>query len=419
MSNIVLDYVLPKKAEGIIIQANNFKYVENCSFDSYKNAVILPAKQFNDYNVSHGRGGVVDKDGNYIESSMTRARVVGKYDVEEYEFSDQKVVYCGFFHKVWGHFLTEVVSRRWYSLENDSNVDKYVFIDKIDGNTQITGNYFEFFKLLGIEDKIVLLNKPTMFSEVIVPFNGFDYGNYYTDGFINMYKQVNKKGLELFNGKAYDKVFFSKRRQEISIISNLNENLIDKYFRKNGYTILYPERLSLIETIGIMQNAKYFAGISSSLAHNQLFGHENQTMISIEKQAFYNPYQVFVAKITGCKCVFIDACRHIFPVCAGGPFLFDYTDCFEKFTSDYNYKHSKPLSTYQYKKLFKKYLVLYFNMNVEMPPDYMYKQYILDMSREMYNDTIKNGKVFKMTLFERIIVKLKKILLKLLNKYKR
>ena len=92
-------------------------------------------------------------------------------------------------------------------------------------------------------------------------------------GIEKMYEYINDKGLSLYSGSKYDKVFFSKRKCEISIMAHLNEKFVDDFFAKNGYKVFYPERLTLIETIGIIQNARYLGGISSSLIHNQLFGH--------------------------------------------------------------------------------------------------------------------------------------------------
>lgn len=412
-TDYVLDYVYPSKAKYIAEARDRFVNRKTSIVEVYDNAIILPAVQFNDYDVSHGRGGVVDSDGNYVEISKTKARVVGKYDVDNYETVDEKVVYCGFFNKAWGHFLTEVVSRLWYVLKNDDTIDSYVFIEEKDGNKQFNGNYLEFLKMLGIADKVQIINKPTKFKTVVVPEEGLVYDEYYTDEFVKMYEYINSKGLSQYTGPKYDKVFFSKRKCEISIMSNLNEKFVDKFFEKNGYKILYPERLSLIETIGIMQNAKSFCALSSSLAHNQLFGHADQTMISIEKQAFFNPYQIFVANITGCECVFIDACRSIFPVNAGGPFIFDYTDYLDKYVNDNGLIPGKAMSNHKFKKIYRQYLVNYFYFNYSYPPDYMYRQYIVDMTREAYDDTVHSEKVFTLSLFQRVAFKLKKTRLKL------
>ena len=412
----VLNYVYPSKAKAIAEARDRFAKRDSAIVETYENATILPAVQFHDYDVSHGRGGVIDADGNYIESSKQVARVQGYYNPDEYsvDYCNETVVFCGFFHKAWGHFITEVVSRLWYALKNDSSVDAYVFIDSMGGNTRFTNNYLEFLKLLGISDKVRIINKPTRYSKVIVPEAGFVYGQYYTQEYKNMYQYINKKGLEQYKGEKYEKVFFSKRRCTISAESNLNEKFIDKYFKKNGYQIFYPEKLSLVDTIGIMQNAKFFCALSSSLAHNQLFGHEKQIMISIEKQASFNPYQIFVANITNCKCIFIDACRSIFTVNSAGPFIFDYTKFLDQYAKDHQMTLSKPMSEWKFKRIFKKYLAYYFDINMELPPDYMFKQSRIDMTREAYNDTVKTKKVFRLSIYNRIILKVKKTIISML-----
>ena len=244
----VLDYVYPSKAKAITEARDRFKKTDSSVVKEFSNATILPAVQFNDYDVSYGRGGVVDESGSYIEMSKQKARVEGFYDPKDYgvESSDEKVVYCGYFNKAWGHFLTEVVSRLWYALKQDESVDAYVFFDVLDGNKQFSGNYLEFLKLLGIADKVRIINKPTRFKTVIIPEEALVYNDHYTEEFVKMYQYINKKGLELYRGEKYDKVFFSKRRCIISTESNLNEKFIDKYFERNGYTIFYPERKILL-----------------------------------------------------------------------------------------------------------------------------------------------------------------------------
>ena len=223
--SFVLDYVYPSKAKAIAEARDKFHKVDSAIVETYDNATILPAVKFDDYDVSHGRGGVMDENGKYVELSKQKARVQGYYNPSKYgiEESNETVVYCGFFNKVWGHFITEVVSRLWYALKNDNSVDAYVFIDSLDGNKKFSGNYLEFLKLLGIADKVRIINKPTKFKKVIVPEEGLVYNDHFTQEFINLYQYINKKGLELYTGDKYKKVFFSKRRLAISAESNLNE----------------------------------------------------------------------------------------------------------------------------------------------------------------------------------------------------
>lgn len=416
--SINLDYILPIKSLEMKKCADNFKKLDLNTFINIKNATVLPVVNFHDSDVSHGRGGVVDSDGKYVEASKTKARVVGAYEFKESEceYINEKVVFCGFFHRAWGHFLTEVVSRLWYSLEHDNTVEKYVFIIEKGQNFEIKNNYLEFLKLLNIENKVFLINHPTKFKEVVIPEAGFVYNEYFTVEFQKMYQHIINKALERYKGSTYDKVYFSKSMLCSNVISNLNYKLLDKYFKKNGFKTFYPEQLNLIDMIGIIQGCSQFAGISSSLAHNMLFGNSNQTVIAIEKQAFYNPYQIFVAKIVDHNAIFIDASRTITPVGSFGPFIFDFTESFKNYTKDFNLKPVRPLSNLKYKRILKKFKIYYFNNCLTLPPDYMYQSYIMSMEREAYEDTVKNGQIFKMSLFQRVILKLEFIIINFKNK---
>ena len=217
----VLDYVYPHKAEYIKEARDRFVKKETLSYEQYDDAFILPVINFDKQESKAGQGGVVDKDGHFVELSKALGRITDKYDFTEYDSVNENVVYCGYFYKAWGHFITEVVSRLWYALTNDKTIDSYVFIAQKDEILEFSGNYLEFLKLLGISDKVKIINNPTKFSTVLVPEEGFVYDTYYSNEYRKMYEFVNKNGLAQYKGPKYDKVFFSKRKCEISIISNL------------------------------------------------------------------------------------------------------------------------------------------------------------------------------------------------------
>lgn len=411
MYKINTDYIFSAKASAIFNQAELLCKKSFNDIHEFRESVVLPAKKTDKCTSSQGCGGVVDANGEYVKISKTKARVEGKYDynIDDLDISNLTVVFCGYYHKAWGHFITESISRLWYALEKNPEVDRYVFIGDYGKESCFSGNYLEFLKLLGIADKTEIIIRPTKYKKVIIPDNGFVYNEYYTEKYVQMFNTINERGLSLYDGEKYEKVFFSKRLIDSSIMSNINEKVIDTFFKQNGYKIFYPERLSLIDTIGILQNARFFAGLTSSLSHNLLFADSNTTMISIEKQAFHNPYQVFVGKIKECETIYIDACRHLFPVCAGGPFFFDYTEHLDKFAKDFKMIPGKRMSKHKYRKNLKKYFVYYFDLNNKMPPDYMYRQYVIDMAREMYDDTIEKSDVFMPSLYQRGIIKCKKI----------
>ena len=138
-------YLREKKADVLKEwEKNGVRKNHSLEFSIHDNATILPLQKFENDNLLFGRGGVVDKNGAYIDKSGIQQRIFNSYDFKNSFFVNQKVVYCGYFVHHWGHFLVEGVSRLWYFLKNDSTVDKYIFFDDSGRNSNITGNYKEF-----------------------------------------------------------------------------------------------------------------------------------------------------------------------------------------------------------------------------------------------------------------------------------
>ena len=93
---------------------------------------------------------------------------------------------------------------------------------------------------------------------------------------------------------------------------------MDDYFEKNGFQLLYPERLSLIELIVYLQNAEVIAAESGTVAHNFLFAQESKKCIIIEWQAVVNEIQANIDIIKNQNITYIDGQLTVYPV-------FDYS----------------------------------------------------------------------------------------------
>lgn len=127
-TKINYNYLRPKKAK-VLKDWHEEEFINKVSLSakSYHNATILPLKKFKGDNLLFGRGGVVDEKGMYIENSAIDRRVQFSYEHDVEEIKDKRVVYCGYLVNQWGHFLVEAVARLWYFLENDKDIDNYVF----------------------------------------------------------------------------------------------------------------------------------------------------------------------------------------------------------------------------------------------------------------------------------------------------
>ncbi|MEF2838090.1 MAG: glycosyltransferase 61 family protein [Oscillospiraceae bacterium] len=360
MYNLDLRYLRPKKAAALKRwHEGNLEVRETLEVWKGENATLLPVRK--DSQLQFGRGGVVDKDGNYIDLSCIPQRVQYAYDFQNPEYRDQKVVYCGYMVNHWGHFLIEGVCRLWYFLEQDPTIDKYVFLLDENEEREIRGNYREFLQLLKIWDKLEFINKPTTFREVLVPELALKCHTYYCPKLREMFDVVADNVVVDPSWKTYDKIFYSRSQLAKGIPFEFGFDMLDSFFAQNGYTILYPEKVPLGEMIHYIRNSKVVASISGSLPHNMFFGRNGQKVEIIERCTINDDNQVDVNRIRELHVVPIDANIPVYPINFVGPFIMGYTPEMQRFAVDNGYTapNAKYLSEKHYKKCFVRYMKAY------------------------------------------------------------
>lgn len=340
-------YCRPCKARDLEESTRKFRKREDLSVQEYEQAIILPVKRFAGDAVLFGRGGVVDAEGTYVSLSSIEQRLEGAYPVQNTCFVDERVVYCGYLINHWGHFLIEGVSRLWYYLTHPEHVDRYVFISEIEGVTEARANYRAFFELLGIMDKVVVINQPTRYRSVIVPERAYGYREYYTQQYKQIFDCVAQAALaKREKYPVSEKVFFSRSRFPKAQAYEAGLDMLDNYFANNGYEIIYPEQLSLEEMICRIRGAKWCASESGSTPHNMLFAADGQKLIVVERQSVINNVQSDIDAVKALDVTYIDGHYTIYPVPAGGgPFFLAYNDLFRKFTQEMKYCDPNPCFT--------------------------------------------------------------------------
>lgn len=336
MLSIDYRYLRPKKAEALKAWYDAPVEVrENPEIWQGSNATILPLCR--DDQLLFGRGGVVDSDGNYVDLSAIPGRVQYAYPFENAEYRDETVVYCGYLVNHWGHFLIEGVTRLWYFLENDRRVDKYVFFLDEYEEREIKGNYREFLELLKIWDRLEIINRPTTYREVIVPELGIHMRTAYTPKLVKVFDAAADSVVPDPGWETPEKIYFSRSQFQKGLPFESGYDTLDNFFAKNGYTILYPEKVPLSRMIHYIRNAKVVASLSGSLPHNMLFANQGQRVEIVERLVISDDNQTDVNRMRQLQVTYIDASIPIYPVDFVGPLIMGYTDCLKRFAEDKGY----------------------------------------------------------------------------------
>lgn len=385
-------FLRPKKAS--VLQEwheTPFEKKKGLEIWSGHEATILPLKRVEGDSLLFGRAGVVDSQGEYVQLSAIKQRIDYSYPVQNVVYRDEKVVYCGYLVKQWGHFLVEAVSRLWYFLENNESVVKYVFVVGENEPCTVSGNYKEFLELLGVYDKLEIINKPIKFKEVIVPELGYKWRRHYSDSYKNIFDVVVANANYNKEWRVREKVYMS--RSKLKKISNIEcgNDMLDDYFEKNGYYVVYPEKISLSELIFLLNNCEECASISGTLPHNMLFAKDKSKLVVIERNVLNNEIQADVNRIKELDVTYVDANIPLYSVNLGyGPFIMAYNNKLELFTKERDYvaPNERYLSEKYLKTCFVRYMKAYSRA-------YRYQWFMEDWSiaycnyiREGYKDGI-------------------------------
>ncbi len=374
MHKVCYKYLRPKKAEALRKWYDDEFYERNdLGTWSGKNAIILPLRKIENDNLLFGRGGVVDEGGNYVNFSSIDKRIEYSYKAENPVYKDEKVVYCGYLINHWGHFLVEAVSRLWYFLKNDETVDKYVFFIEENATREIKGNYKEFLQLLGVWDKLEVINTPTLYKEVIVPELGYKWRRYYSKEFLDIFNTVAENAIIDNTWVSSDKIYFSRSKLSKANGNEFGLESIDDFYHKNGYMVLSPEKITLSQMIYYVRNAKICASLSGSLPHNMLFASDDQKLVIIERCVLNNEIQVDINKMKKFDVTYVDANIPIYTVNMSGPFIMAFNCLTKNYANDNRMVAPAPryYSEKYMNKCFKNYMKSYIR-------EYGYRWYMLD-----------------------------------------
>ena len=388
------------------------KVNKKLSFETLTDSVVVP------YKLIDGKinGGIVTKDGEFIENSSLHAKCgVGTLPREdEIEISDEPAIYLGLFVKIWGHCITDNLRRLWFLTSEtfQKNFKNYKIIFVPQDGFSFGSNFKSLLDIFGINpDVFVPITKATRFHEIILPDESFFTldGNirYFTDEYSKMIEKIREFDIKNFKKLDYDKVYFTYAR--CSGFKQIGENRLEQFFSKQGYKIIAPEQYSFYEQLNILLNCNYFASTIGSCSHNIMFLNEGSNAILIPRANYLTGYQLAINEVTNLNITWIQSDLSIMVPEASpwdGPFFYFVSRNLLKF---FNCTDTSFLFSKKDLKNFKNYLLLgsMFLKDLKNSPAPTYYQKVLMQCIEDFIETSTIHKKIKTSKLMKRIFKLK------------
>lgn len=194
--------------------------------------------------------------------------------------------YMGLLNPHYGHFIQEAITRLWLTLEEPGLVNRqtrYVFhvfanFDQQQQAAFFNSSLMEFLHAMQIDkQQIVFVTAPTRFENLIVPEAAIaisDGNCYLSAAARNVWQSVNQRMAGTSKAsKATKKIYLSRSAVKNPIQGRVlkNEQAVEKAFKKLGFDIVVPERLSQQAMQTLLRDTKVIASNPGSGLQNSFF----------------------------------------------------------------------------------------------------------------------------------------------------
>lgn len=343
-----------------------------CDYQVIQKGFILPLRC--DDKIDNRRasvsymGGVINKekrfvagfrrhDSDFFNHSMNRAY---SFNEQESSYSDTRVIYGGVILDIFGHCLTETLSRLWYLKETDERLP-IVFCSK-NLKYHIPSYFYDMMELLGIDqDRIIIAKTIVQYKEIIVPDQAIMLYIGYNSKLCNVYDLMKYNACKL-SKKNYDKVYLS--RNKFSRGDCINEDYFEQFYMVRGYEIVYPEVLPFFEQVAMISRAGEIVCTGGTLSHLLLYASENCKVTILlrcnEAEALIPQFNINQFK--NLDVTWIDvSCSFLPTTHAGGIFLIGPTQDFVDYLRDENIYFDETDVVMDYEKTAWKYVMAWIN----------------------------------------------------------
>ena len=217
----------------------------------------------------------------------------------------------------------------WWTDNHKSTSYRLVFVT-MPGQTAKTDQMF--FELAGLSpDQYLIVEKPTQFKKIFIPDEAIYNLECGHPAWLNFFDLIKENVRAELPKSTTEKIYLS--RTKLPKNDCVNEEYLESIAKKQGYTVVYPEKLALAEQINLIMNAKSIAATIGTLTHMAVFAESGTELICFPRRAeeVIQP-QIVIDQLRNLDEFIVDAVKNPLPVThVKGVFLFGLTPYFSDF----------------------------------------------------------------------------------------
>lgn len=184
---------------------------------------------------------------------------------------NDEVYFAGHAWAHYGHFLMDAMARFW-ALQEFPDTMPVLYTDRLAKGYKDLPYVAPVIDALGLRDRAFSVARPTRFKRLILPtasmqnvhrvFHAHARPHLVTARFLL------KDYPSEFKGK---RVYLSRSKLGKNLRQSAQEAMLEDHLKRDGFTVVYPETLSLLQQVDIFNNAAAIAGTAGSAFHTSLF----------------------------------------------------------------------------------------------------------------------------------------------------
>ena len=225
------------------------------------------------------------------------------------DYNADPIIYLGFLHQHFGHFLLSTFSRLWPYSRNIMNRSVRIAV-----HTDEPGVAQYFYArpwakalLAGIgltEANFITFERPTRFREVIIPAPAFEEGSYAHRVYAELCNMVGANLSAAVKEGSSNPAYLSKQKLNSGVRNVVNEEALLSRLSKHGVDIVFPETLTVSEQAALWRDKPAVASIVCSALHASILA-PGKVIITLSDSAVIQSSHALIDRVNNAKATYL------------------------------------------------------------------------------------------------------------------